>query len=91
MAIKKLKNIAGDETDLVLEIETQEFERRQAELQRQYPGKVVIFRGTRLIGAFDSMDAAVREAMTRFGSAPCLIRRVGAPPLSKASLTVRLG
>jgi hypothetical protein len=91
MAVRKLKNLAGSETDFVLEVETQEFDRQQAELQRLYPGKVVIFRGTRFIGAFDSMDQAIREAISRFGNAPCLIRRVDAPPLSQASLAVRLG
>jgi hypothetical protein len=89
IGVRRFKNIAGTETDFVLEVETQEFEKRQADLQRQYPGQVVIFRGARFVGAFDSMDEAIREAISRFGDAPCLIRRVDAPPLSKASLTLR--
>jgi hypothetical protein len=83
--LRSCKNIAGTETDFVLEVETPEFEKRQADLQRQYPGKVVIFQGTRLVGAFDSVD----EAISRFGDTSCLIRRVDAPPLSKACLTLR--
>ncbi|HJU10583.1 MAG TPA: hypothetical protein VJ728_06890, partial [Candidatus Binataceae bacterium] len=82
MAFRKLKNIIGTETEFVLEVETQEFERRRAELERQYPGKVVIFHGPRFIGAFDSMDAAIRAAKAQFGTSPCLIRRVNEPPLS---------
>jgi hypothetical protein len=91
MTTKKFTNIAGTETDYVLEVENQEFDRRQAELQRQYPGKVVIFRGTRLIGPFDTMDEAIREADSRFDNGPCLIKRVDAQPLSNASLSLRVG
>ena len=91
MAVRRLKNIAGTETDFVLEVETQEFDRRQAELKGRYPGKVVIFKGTQLVGPFDSMDEAIRQANSLFGSVPCLIRRVDAPPLSQASLAFRVG
>jgi len=91
MAARRLKNIAGTETDFVLEVETQEFERRQAELQRLYPGKVVMFRGTQLFGPFDTVDVAIHEARKLFGPLPCLIRRVEAAPLSKASLAFHLG
>jgi hypothetical protein len=91
MPVRRLKNIAGTETDLVLEVETQEFEKRQAELEQQYAGKVVILKGTQVIGPFDTIDQAIREALKLFGSVACLIRRVGEPPLSKASLTIHLG
>jgi hypothetical protein len=91
MPIKRIKNIAGTETDFVLEVETQEFEKRQAELQARYPGKVVMFKGTQLFGPFDTIDAAIREARKLFGSTPCLIRAVDALPLSKASLAFHLG
>ena len=91
MAARKLKNIAGTETDFVLEIETQEFDQRQAELERLYMGKVVMFKGTQLFGPFETIDAAIREGMKLFGDVPFLIRRVGAPPLSKASLAFHLG
>ncbi len=91
MAVRRLKNIAGTETDFVLEVETQEFEKRLVELQSRFPGKVVMFKGTQLFGPFDTVDAAIREARKLFGTVPCLIRRVDAPPLSKASLTFHLG
>ena len=89
IGVRRFKNIAGTETDFVLEVETQEFEKRQAGLQRQYPGNAMIFRGARLVGVFDSVDEAICEAISRFGDTPCLIRRVDAPSLSKASLTLR--
>ena len=89
--MRKLKNLAGTETDFVLEVETHEFEKRQAELQGRFPGKVVIFKGTQLFGPFDTVEAAIREARKLFGTVPCLIRRVDAPPLSEASLTFHLG
>ncbi|MBV8357525.1 MAG: hypothetical protein JO189_06255 [Deltaproteobacteria bacterium] len=91
MAFRRLKNIVGTETEFVLEVETQEFDKRHAELQRRFPGKVVMFKGTQLFGPFDTIDAAIREARKLFGTAPCLIRRVDAPPLSKTALTFHLG
>jgi hypothetical protein len=43
--VRRLKKIAGTETAVVLEVETQEFEERQAELKSRFPGKVVMFKG----------------------------------------------
>jgi hypothetical protein len=90
MSINRFKNLVGDASEFVLEVETRTFEARQAEFQKRYPGKVIILHGTELVGAFDSMDIAIREAIDRFGNAPCLIREVEAPSLSESGLTVRL-
>jgi hypothetical protein len=66
-------------TPLASEIEA--YEKRREELEKTYPGKFVVFKGEDLIGAWDTLDAAATEAVTRFGRGPYLIRQVGAPPL----------
>lgn len=44
----------------------------------------------RLIGSFNSFEAAAEVAIEQFGRGPCLIRQVGAPPLTlPASLLYR--
>jgi len=59
--------------------EIEAFERMRAELEAHHRGKHVIIKDGQLVGAFDSFDAAAREALQRFGSGPFLIRQVGGP------------
>jgi hypothetical protein len=74
--------------DLAIEIAA--YEQRQAELERLYPGKFVVFKGHDLIGAWDTLNAAALEAAARFGRGPYLIRQVGAPrPTLPASVLFR--
>jgi len=74
--------------DLTTEIAA--FEEQQAELERLYAGKFVVFKGGDLIGAWDTLNAAAMEAATRFGRGPYLIRQVGAPrPTLPASVLFR--
>lgn len=74
--------------DLAIEIAA--YEQRQAELERLYPGKFVVFKGPDLIGAWDTLNAAAVEAAARFGRGPYLIRQVGAPrPTLPASVFFR--
>ena len=63
--------------DLTTEIAA--FEQQQAELERLYLGKFVVFKGHDFIGAWDTLNAAAENAATRFGRGPYLIRQVGAP------------
>jgi hypothetical protein len=65
---------------MALEIEIAAFERQREELEKHYKGKFVVFRGEEMIGAFDTFDNAAREAVSKFGRGPYLIRQVGAPP-----------
>jgi hypothetical protein len=65
---------------MALETEIAAFERQRGELEKHYRGKFVVFRGEDLVGAFDTFDNAAREAVSRFGPGPYLIRQVGAPP-----------
>lgn len=77
------------ETRKPLETEINAFEQRRAELERDYLRKWVVFRGERLIGAWDTLDAAAKVAVARFGRGPYLIRRVGVPLKLPPSLLVR--
>jgi hypothetical protein len=65
---------------MALETEIAAFESNQKELEQHHNGKYVVFRGDEFIGAFDTFDAAAREAVNRFGRGPYLIRQVGVPP-----------
>src|SRR5450759_3622778 len=63
-----------------LETEIGAFEQRKSDLEKTYPGKWVVFKGSDFVGAWDTINAAAAEAVVRFGRGPYLIRQVGAPP-----------
>ena len=63
-----------------LETEIRAYETRKAELDKTYPGKFVVFKGSDFVGAWDTLNAAAAEAVARFGRGPYLIRQLGAPP-----------
>ena len=65
---------------MALETEIAAFEGNQKELEQHYKGKYVIYHDEEFVGAFDTFDTAAREAVSRFGRGPYLIRQVGAPP-----------
>ena len=56
----------------------------KAELEKHHLGKFVILKGGKLVGAFDTFDAAAQEATRQFPNDKFLIRQVGVP------ITVRL-
>jgi hypothetical protein len=58
------------------------YDAMKADLEAKCLGKWVVFRDRKLIGTYDSFDAAANEAVHRFGRGPYLIRQVGAPPIS---------
>ncbi len=62
-----------------LDIEIQTYEKQLPELEKNYLGKFVVFKGSELVGAWDTLDAAAAAAVARFGRGPYLIRQVGAP------------
>jgi hypothetical protein len=54
--------------------------RRQANrLEMDHLGKWVVFKDATLIGVHNSFDDAAKDATSRFGRGPYLIRQVGAP------------
>ena len=58
-------------------IEAYEF--REEWLKENHNGKWAVFHDAEFYEAFDSFDAAAREATEKFGAGTCLIRRVGGP------------
>ena len=70
----------GTETTNQLVTEIQAFEALRGELEKNHMGKFVVFKDNDFIGAWDTLDAAATEAVTRFGRGPYLIRQVGTPP-----------
>lgn len=63
-----------------LEANIAAYENMQAQLEEHHLRKWAVFHATRYVDSFDSLDAAAREAVRRFGRGPYLIRQVGAPP-----------
>src|ERR1700730_12357256 len=55
------------------------FEQMREILEKHHFGKFVVIHDGVLVGAFDTIDAAAKEATQKFGSGPYLIRQVGAP------------
>lgn len=55
------------------------FNAMRGDLEKHHMGKHVIIKDGKLQGAFDTFDAAAREAIQRFGKGPYLIRQVGSP------------
>ena len=57
--------------------EETDFLRDNAEKFRdRYPGKIILLKGARLVGVFESDQAALKEGIRMFGREPFLIRRV---------------
>jgi len=78
------------ETMNPLAAEIEAYEKQLPELQKNYLGKFVVFKGNEFIGAWDTLDAAAAAAVTRFGRGPYLIRQIGAPrPTLPASVLFR--
>ena len=69
----------GSASDLEREIRA--YKAMEVDLCRHHAGKWVVIHGGKLVDAFDTLDAAAREAVRRFGRGPYLIRKVGIAPL----------
>ena len=72
------ETLAAQEAE-ALSAEIDAFEKLRGHLEEVYAGKFVVFCGGKLIGAWDTFNAAAEEAVRRFGRGPYLIRQVGAP------------
>ncbi len=68
--------------------EIKAYDGMRAELEKHHNGKHVIVKDGKLIGAFDTFDAAARDAVQRFGSETFLIRQVGAPEMIRVPASV---
>jgi hypothetical protein len=56
------------------------YEAQLSDLEKNHPGKFVVFKDEKLVGAWDTLNAAASAAVAQFGRGPYLIRQVGAPP-----------
>lgn len=59
--------------------EIRAFEGMRSSLEQHHFGKFVVVHNGTLIGAFDTIDAAAREAAQKLRGGQYLIRQVGAP------------
>ena len=76
---------------MALEKEIAAYEAKSADLEKNHNGKFVVFKDDTFVGAFDTFDAAAKEAVRQFGAGPYLIRQVGAnPPALPASVLYAL-
>jgi hypothetical protein len=73
---QKVKGMAELKDDIAA------YDAMKADLEAKSLGKWVVFRERKLIGTYESFDAAAQDAVHRFGRGPYLIRQVGAPPIS---------
>ena len=76
--------------DELLQVESAFYEQNRNELLMKYPNRVLLIYGENLEGDFESVDAAITEGVSRFGSEPFLVRRSGEdePILSAPALTL---
>ena len=58
------------------------YEKLRAELEEKHTGKWVLFHDLKLVGVYDTFEAAAEQAVTQFGRGPYLIRQIGAPPVT---------
>lgn len=58
------------------------YEQMRSDLENHHMGEWVLVYNERLVGTYDSLEAAAREAVQKFGRGPYLIRQVGAPPVT---------
>ena len=66
------------------------YKRMRDVVEADHFGEWVLVHDERLIGSFNSFEAAAEVAIEQFGRGPYLIRQVGAPPLTlPASLLYR--
>jgi hypothetical protein len=58
------------------------YEAMREGLEREHMGKWVLVHNGELVAVFDSFELAAEDSVRRFGRGPCLLRQVGAPPVS---------
>lgn len=58
------------------------YKRMRDVVEADHFGEWVLVHDERLIGSFNSFEAAAEVAIEQFGRGPYLIRQVGAPPLT---------
>jgi len=64
----------------VLELERTFYTKHEAEWMATHPGRFVVVKGERLLGAFDSIEEALAAGAAAFGLQSFLVRRLGDKP-----------
>jgi len=64
----------GESNILINELKA--YERMKEELLKKYEGKVVVIRGGKVIGVYDSEEEAFNDVIEKYGPIPVLIKRV---------------
>jgi hypothetical protein len=64
--------------------EIKAYEGMQADLEKQALGQWALVHGQKLIGTYETFDAAAREAFPLFKDGSCLIRQIGASSVIRA-------
>jgi hypothetical protein len=65
-----------------IDTEITAYEAMREKLETEHMGKWVTVRQEKLIGVYDSFDAAAEDAVRQFGRGPYLIRQIGARPVT---------
>lgn len=60
----------------MLDEERKYFDEHLSDLLKQHSGRVVLIRGSKLVGVFDDEPAALAEGARLYGLQPFLVRRV---------------
>ncbi|MGA2275456.1 MAG: hypothetical protein ABSH00_18035 [Bryobacteraceae bacterium] len=75
----------------MLDTERQYFQDHQEELLKAHPGRFVIIREQRVIGAFDTLEDALSVGAREFGLSPFLVRRTDERPSEVCIPALALG
>ena len=65
--------MAGDE---ILHVELAYFQQRRGHLLAEHHGKYALVKGKKLVGTFDTHEAAYENGVNRFGNVPFLIKEI---------------
>ena len=64
----------------MLDVEREFFNQNREDLLRKFPGKFVVVKGQRVLGAFESIHDALGEGAKEFGMTSFLVRRTDQVP-----------
>jgi hypothetical protein len=76
-----LEKIAREDGMAALDAELAAYHQQANQLGACHFGKWVVFKNATLVAVHDSFDRAAKDATSRFGRGPYLIRQVGSSPV----------
>jgi hypothetical protein len=65
-----------------IDTEIAAYDAMREKLEGEHMGKWVLLREQKLIGVYNTFEAAAEIAVREFGRGPYLIRQIGAPPVT---------